>query len=105
MDNAMGTQQGQTKAASPSSKKDLRPTPDQMYLAAKLNGHILWSQPPTVRADTTKHEITPAALQKWNGEYGVVRTTDALRNAWGFPPLDGIENPYAYVAGILRGTS
>ena len=46
--------------------------------------------------------ITPAALQKWNLVYGVAAVSDALRSAWGHPPLAGIENPYAYVAGILR---
>lgn len=87
---------------SPSSKKDRRPTPDQMYLAAKLNGDGMWVAPDGSSSAADLHAITPAALQKWNNVYGVIRVTEALRVAWGFPPLDGIENPFAYVAAILR---
>lgn len=93
------------KATAPtaSSKKDRRPTPDQMYLASKLNHDALWVAENPDAPKPTPNAITPAALQKWNNVYGVVRTTDALRNAWGFPPPSGISNPYAYVAGILKG--
>ena len=87
-------------AASPSSKKDRRPTPDQMYLAQRLNGLPSFDEE---HATHRGQQITPAALQKWNLVYGVAAVSDAMRTAWGFPPLGGIENPYAYVQGILRG--
>ena len=93
---------GKATAPTASSKKDRRPTPDQMYLAAKLNGDALWVAENYVEEVTKPHQITPAVLQKWNLIYGVAAVTSALRNAWGFPPLDGIENPFAYVAAILR---
>ena len=83
------------RAATPS--KDRRPTPDELYLAEKLNGESMFE------AVRSEHAITIAALQKWNLIYGVDRVTGALRNAWGFPPLEGIDNPFAYVQGILRG--
>lgn len=82
------------------SKKDLRPTPDEFYLANRLSGDILWT---ANGSEETKASITPAALQRWNTLYGVEAVTAALRTAWGFPPLEGIENPYAYVDAILRG--
>ena len=78
-------------------KTDLRPTPDQMYLAGRLNEGLKIVQ-------HASHLITPAALQRWNMTYGVAAVSDAMRTAWGFPPDGGIENPYAYVQGILRGS-
>jgi hypothetical protein len=85
------------KAATPSKRQDRRPTPDQMYLAEKLNGESLFED-----GEAASHAITPAALQRWNLVFGIEATTGALRAAWGFPPLDGIANPFAYVVGILR---
>ena len=113
---------------SPASKKDLRPTPDQIYLAEKLNGATdvggaglpqsvegltmpIGPGPEKRRvqdaagsspAPGSSHLITPAAVQRWNIMYGVAAVSDAMRAAWGFPPLAGIDNPYAYVDGILR---
>lgn len=88
-----------------SSKKDRRPTPDQMYLAEKLNAAHAVQTFDVGHMDTPRpHHISPAALQKWNLIYGVAAVSDAMRTAWGFPPLGGIENPYAYVQGILRGS-
>lgn len=99
---------------SPAPKTDQRPTPDQMFLAERLNG----AAKDVGGAETNSagknrngrpplpgslHLITPAALQKWNLVYGVAAVSDALRTAWGFPPLAGIDNPYAYVQQILRG--
>ena len=82
------------------AKKHERPTPDMMYLASRLNGEAAFSED-----EGQGLKITPAALQKWIVVYGVVRTTEALRTAWGFPPLEGIANPFAYVQGILRGSA
>jgi hypothetical protein len=87
-----------SKAASP--KVDRRPTPDQLYLMDKLNGEGLADDDP----GPIGNRITIPALQKWNVKYGVAAVSDALRAAWGFPPLAWIENPYAYVDGILRST-
>lgn len=84
---------------------DIRPTPDQLYLSTRLNGNEFEAEfgAANVPVAGSGHHITIAALQRWNTVYGVTRTTEALRTAWGFPPLGGIENPYAYVQGILRG--
>ncbi len=84
-----------SKAAAP--KIDRRPTPDQIYLAEKLNAAHADEAGPNNR-------ITLPALQRWNVMHGVAAVSDAMRSAWGFPPLAGIENPYAYVDGILRTT-
>ena len=72
-----------------------------MYLASKLN-KVEFTQNMNDPMVPVGHQISAAALQKWNLIYGVAAVTSALRNAWGFPPLDGIENPFAYVAAILR---
>ena len=100
----MTKHQGQVKGGSrrsPASKKDNRtPTPDQMYLASRLNGEAAFGE--VVEDVPASHRVTPAAIQKWNIIYGVDRVTAALRMAWGFPPLTAIENPYAYVQGVLR---
>jgi hypothetical protein len=91
------------KAATPSKRQDRRPTPDQMYLAEKLNGEAAFDFDGEIdNAPNRAHFITPAALQRWNLVFGIEATTGALRAAWGFPPLDGIANPFAYVVGILR---
>ena len=82
----------------PTARKDTRPTPDQCFLAGRLNGRGLMPN----STETKANEITIPAIQRWNVQYGVVHTTEALRVAWGFPPPSGISNPYAYVAGILR---
>jgi hypothetical protein len=94
-DEAMKGQGGSLR--SPASKRqDRRPTPDELYLAQKLNGDAFDEEV------TPGHRITIPAIQKWNVLYGVERTTAALRTAWGFPPLLGIDNPFSYVAAILK---
>jgi hypothetical protein len=83
---------------SPAPKQDRRPTADQLYLAQKLNGDRFDEG----EASPVSYRITIPALQRWNIQYGIVKTTAALRTAWGFPPLEGIGNPFAYVDGVLK---
>lgn len=100
--NPEGGTRGESVQGATTSRGDRRPTPDQMYLASRLNRNEE-TQDMRNPIIEQKHQITAAALQKWNLVYGVAAVSDALRAAWGFPPEAGIENPYAYVAGILRG--
>ena len=90
---------GEPVGDAPTARKDRRPTPDQLYLASRLNGEAAFDE----YGEKPKHRITPGAIQRWNLVFGVEAVSSAMRTAWGFPPLEGIENPYAYVLGILRG--
>jgi hypothetical protein len=69
---------------------DPRPTPDQMYLADKID--TAW--------DTT--EITPAGIVRLNQRYGVEAVTAAMRSLHGFPPPSKVLKPYAYLEAICR---
>ena len=75
-----------------SSKADRRPISDLFFLAEKLNG----------RAEGEGHRLTPAGVQQLCRKFGQEAVASALRTAWGFPPEEGIQNPYAYIAGICR---
>ena len=67
-----------------------RPSEDQIYLSRKLFD----DEDEVVAA---KQRLSPAALQKLNGEFGTRLVSDALRQLRGFPPPQPILNPYAYV--------
>lgn len=82
------------RSATSSKAKDTRPAWDLFVLGEKIS----------LRSDETpKNSITPAAVQAWVKRYGHEAVASALRTAWGFPPEDGIRNPYSYVDAILKG--
>jgi hypothetical protein len=68
-----------------------RPTHDQMYLARKLS-----------RDPDNKVDLSPAAVQKLNTEFGAEAVSSAMRLMRGFPPPAPVRSVYAYLQGMLR---
>jgi hypothetical protein len=83
--------QGAAKSTA-TTKKDIRPTHDELYLASRLSP----DDAPTAR-------LSPAAIQRLNSRYGVQTVLDAMRLMRGFPPEIAVRSPYAYLETLCKG--
>lgn len=79
-----------TSKARPTDEIPANPNPvtdDELYLARQLE-------------ESYGDALSPAAIQKLNTRYSTPIVSDAMRQLHGFPPADGVESVYAYVATI-----
>lgn len=70
---------------------DFEPTDDQHYLSQRI----------VERWDAKPSSLSTSVLRRWNRTYGTEAVTSALRTVHGFPPSDGIDKPFAYLAAVL----
>ena len=67
----------------------IRPTEDQIFLAKRI-------------AEREQSDIGPAMLVNLNKQYGIAKTTSALRLLWGFGSLEKLRTPVAYLQAMLK---
>lgn len=77
-----------TPSGKPAARSTLV-THDQLYLAERIGS-------------TWHKNLSPAAIQKLNVEFGTEAVLTAMREFHGFPPGEKVREPYAYLRSICQ---